>query len=128
MKGDPKGETYEPRFTYHPVRYVQIEGHPGKPTINDLEGRVTYNSVDMSSDFSCSNPLLNQIHKNVVWTLTNGLFGIPLDCLHREPQAWIDPGTVTGSLYPRRYMPLFWTKWLRDIQRAQRKDGAIPDV
>jgi len=128
LKGDPKGETYEPRFTYHPVRYVQIEGCPGEPTINDLEGRVVFSAVDMSGDFSCSNPLLNQIHKNVVWTLTNGLFGIPLDCLHREHWAWTDPATVTGSLYPRKYMPLFWTKWLHDIKDAQRIDGAIPDV
>jgi alpha-L-rhamnosidase len=72
--------------------------------------------------------LLNQIHKNVVWTLTNGLFGIPLDCLHREHWAWTDPATVTGSLYPRKYMPRFWVKWLHDIKDAQRIDGAIPDV
>ncbi len=128
LKGDPKGETYEPRFTYHPVRYVQIEGYPGAPTINDLEGRVVYSAVDMSGDFSCSNPLLNQIHSNVVWTFTNGLFGIPLDCLHREHWAWTDPATITGSLYPRKHMPLFWTKWLDDIKDAQRKDGAVPDV
>jgi len=128
LKGDPKGETYEPKFTYHPVRYVQIEGYPGEPTINDLEGRVVFSDVDMSGDFKCSNQLLNQIHKNVVWTFTNGLFGIPLDCLHREHWAWTDPATVTGMLYPRKYMPLFWTKWLDDIKDAQRKDGAVPDV
>jgi len=128
LKGDRKGEVYEPRFTYHPVRYVQLEGYPGGPTINDLEGRVVFSAVDMSGDFSCSNPLLNQIHKNVAWTLTNGLFGIPLDCLHREHWAWTDPATVTGMLYPRKYMPLFWTKWLRDIMDAQRKDGAVPDI
>jgi alpha-L-rhamnosidase len=128
LKGDRKGEVYEPRFTYHPVRYVQLEGYPAEPTINDLNGRVVFSAVDMSGDFSCSNPLLNQIHKNVVWTFTNGLFGIPLDCLHREHWAWTDPATVTGMLYPRKYMPLFWTKWLRDIKDAQRKDGAVPDV
>jgi len=128
LKGERKGEEYEPRFTYHPVRYVQLEGYPGEPTINDLEGRVVFSAVDMSGDFDCSNPLLNQIHKNVVWTLTNGLFGIPLDCLHREHWAWTDPATVAGSLYPRKYMPIFWTKWLNDIQGAQRKDGAVPDI
>ena len=128
LKGDPHGEYYEPRFTYHPVRYVQITGYPGEPTITDLEGKVVYSAVDMAGDFECSNPLLNQIHKNVVWTLTNGLFGVPLDCLHREHWAWTDPATVTGSLYPRKYMPLFWTKWLGDIKDAQRADGAVPDI
>jgi len=128
LKGDPKGEVYEPRFTYHPVRYVQIEGYPGEPTLIDLEGRVVYSAIDMSGDFQCSNPLLNQIHQNVVWTFTNGLFGIPLDCLHREHWAWTDPATVAGSLYPRKYMPMFWTKWLNDIKDAQRDDGAVPDI
>jgi alpha-L-rhamnosidase len=128
LKGDPKGEVYEPRFTYHPVRYVQIEGYPGEPTKDDLEGRVVYSDVDMSGDFECSDPMLNKIHSNVVWTMTNGLFGIPLDCLHREHWAWTDPATITGSLYTRKHMPMFWTKWLDDIADAQYENGGVPDV
>ncbi|MBL7219565.1 MAG: family 78 glycoside hydrolase catalytic domain [Phycisphaerae bacterium] len=128
LKGDPAGEVYEPRFTYHPVRYVQIEGHPGKPAKGDLDGRVVYSAVDMSGDFECSNPMLNRIHRNVVWTMTNGLFGIPLDCLHREHWAWTDPATITGCLYTRKHMPMFWTKWLDDIADAQYENGAVPDV
>ncbi len=127
LKGGGR-EVYEPRFTYHPVRYVQIEGYPGSPTRDDLDGRVVYSAVDVSGDFECSNPMLNQIHKNVVWTVTNGLFGIPLDCLHREHWAWTDPATITGSLYPRKHMPLFWTKWLDDIADAQHANGAVPDI
>jgi len=121
-------EVYEPRFTFHPVRYVQIEGFPGKPTEKDLQGRVVHSDFDRTESFHCSNALLNQIHQNVRWTLTNGLFGIPLDCLHREHWAWTDPATITGTLYPRKYMPLFWTKWLKDIQSAQDEKGQIPDI
>jgi len=128
LRGDPEGEIYEPRFTYHPVRYVQLEGYPGEPGLDSLEGRVVRSAVDMSGDFECSNPLLNQIHQNVVWTLSNELFGIPLDCLYREHWAWVDPATVTGTLYPRKFMPQFWTKWLRDIQDAQFDNGAVPIV
>ncbi len=127
LKGDGE-EIYEPRFTYHPVRYVQIEGYPGKPTIDDLQGRVTYSDVDLSSRFECSNPVLNRIHQNVRWTLTNGLFGMPLDCLYREHWAWTDPATITGSLYPRKHMPLFWTKWLEDVAHAQQPDGSVPTI
>ena len=127
LKGDGE-EVYEPRFTYHPVRYVQIEGYPGEATIEDLEGRVVYSTVDMSGDFQCSDSMVNAIHRNTVWTVKNGLFGIPLDCLHREHWAWTDPATVAGSLYPRNYMPAFWMKWLDDIKDGQRDDGAIPDI
>jgi len=128
LKGDPEGEVYEPRFTYHPVRYVQIEGAPGTLTAEDVEGCVVHTEEDLAGDFTCSNGLLNQIHKNVTWTLTNGLYGLPLDCLHREHWAWTDPATITGSLYPRKHMPLFWTKWLRDIADSQGDDGLVPDI
>ena len=104
LKGDGE-EVYEPRFTYHPVRYVQVEGYPGEPTLNDLEGRVVHSALDLAGDFHCSNSLLNAIHQNVHWTLTNELYGMPLDCLHREYWAWIDPATVASSLYTRGYMP-----------------------
>jgi len=127
FQGDGE-EIYEPRFTYHPVRYVQIEGYPGELTIDDLQGRVTYSDVDVSGRFECSNPVLNRIHQNVHWTLTNGLFGMPLDCLYREHWAWTDPATITGSLYPRKHMPLFWTKWLDDIAHAQQPNGNVPTI
>ena len=127
LKGEGE-ETYEPRFTYHPVRYVQIEGHPGTLAIDDLQGRVTYSDVDLTGRFDCSNPMLNRIHQNVLWTLCNGLFGMPLDCLYREHWAWTDPATITGSLYPRQHMPLFWTKWLEDIAHAQQPNGDVPAI
>jgi len=125
LKGDSE-EVYEPRFTYHPVRYVQIEGYPGEPTLKDLEGRVVYSAVELTGDFHCSNPLLNQIHQNVIWTLTNELYGMPLDCLHREHWAATDPATIASTLYTRKHLPLFWTKWLGDIKNAQDKKGGVP--
>ena len=33
-------ETYEPRFTYHGFRYVEVTGFPGRPTVEAIEGRV----------------------------------------------------------------------------------------
>ena len=71
LKGDPRGEVYAPTFAFHPVRYVQIEGYPGTPTLSDLEGVVVHGAEDLSGDFHCSNELLNQIHRNAVWTLGN---------------------------------------------------------
>ncbi len=128
LKGDPAGEVYEPRFTYHPVRYVQLEGYPGTPTVDDLEGRVVHSSVDLSGDFDCSNQLFNQIHKNAVWTLRNELYGFPLDCLYREHWGWLEPGTNPSTLYHHKSMPLFWEKFLKDARYAQHEDGVIPDV
>lgn len=128
LKGDPAGECYEPRFTYHPVRYVQVEGFPGVPKLQSLEGCVVHSSVDMTGDFRCSNQLLNQIHRNCIWTFANTMYGIELDCLYREHWGWIEPASNPAILYTRRFIPQFWTKFFRDVQCAQHADGVIPDV
>ena len=127
LKGDPAGEVYEPRFSYHPVRYVQIEGDIEPLSPEDITGRKIYNSVDLSGGFECSNPMLNKIHRAVRRTMTNQLFGIPLDCLYREHWGWTDPATITGTIFPRLFMPHFWHKWLNDFKEAQRANGSIPD-
>jgi len=128
LKGSADGEIYEPRFTYHPVHYVQIELNPDDVTIEEIIGEKIYQDIDLSGSFECDNELLNSIHKAVVRTLTNQMFGIPLDCLYREHWGWVDPGSLAGTLYTRQYMPLYWRKWLEDIQQAQFENGAIPDI
>ncbi|MCC6126811.1 MAG: family 78 glycoside hydrolase catalytic domain [Pirellulales bacterium] len=128
LKGDPAGETYEPRFTFHPVQYVQIEGLPTAPAITDLEGRVVYSDVNMAGDFECSNELLNQIHRNCVWTFQNEMYGIELDCLFREHWGWLVTSSDASTLFSRKHIPLFWTKFLDDAKNAQYADGHIPDV
>ena len=109
------------------MRYVQVESD-GPISVEELQGRVVFSDVDLSGGFECSNPTFNRIHELVHWTVTNGLFGIPLDCLHREHWAWTDPATIASSLYPRKHMPRFWTKWLDDIKDAQLENGSVPDI
>jgi len=131
LKGDSAGEVYEPRFTFHPVRYVQIENYPGNLTKNDVIcflGRMAYNAIDMTGGFECSNDLLNRIHAIVRQTVKNALYGIQMDCINSEPWGWLESGATPGTLYTRIYMPLFWRKYLNDAKYAQHPDGVIPDV
>jgi alpha-L-rhamnosidase len=128
LKGDPAGETYEPRFTFHPVQYVQISGYPGKPALENLEGRIVHTNEDLSGYFECSNPLFNRIHDNVQRTLRNALKGFLLDCLHREPIGYNEPASVSSSLFTRKHLPRFWDKYAEDIRLTARDDGSISDV
>jgi alpha-L-rhamnosidase len=127
LKGDPDGEIYEPKFTFFPVHYVQVEGCPGDMTVDNLDGQVIHTAIDMSGQFCCSSPLLSRIHQIVTWTMRNSLKGFPLDCLHREPLAYNEPASVSSMLFTRKHMPRFWIKWLVDIQGTQRDDGSISD-
>jgi alpha-L-rhamnosidase len=73
-------EVYEPRFTYHGFRYVEMKGFPGEPDLSSLEGREVHDAVEQHADFASSNPLLNQIYKNVVWGTKDNYRSMPTDC------------------------------------------------
>ncbi len=128
LKGDAAGEEYEPRFTFHPFRYVQVKGFPGAPDANTLECRLVHSAVDDAPAFESSNALINKIHELAFWTIQNALYGMPIDEPHREPYPYLEPGETPANLFSRRDMPLLWTKWLADSQDAQREDGWLPET
>ena len=128
LKGAAEGEVYEPRFTFHPVRHVRLEGLEEEPTLDTLAGREVYSDVDLYGSFSCSNELLNKIHGNIQRSLKVGLKGFILDCLHREPIAYNEPASLFGSLSTRKFMPDLWTGFAHSIQLAGSADGNLCDV
>jgi len=123
-------ELWEPKFTLHGFRYAEVTGFPGMPTLGNLEGRFAYNSVETSGSFECSNPLLNQIHRNVCWTFMTSLQGIPQDAGERsERVGWLgDTGFVAEDYIYNFDTASFWAKWLDDIKDSQRSNGAVPVI
>jgi len=123
-------ETYEPRFTYHGFRYVEVTGFPGEPTWRTLEGRVVHDALPTAGRFACSNSLLNQISHNIVWGTRGNYRSIPTDCPQRdERQGWL--GDRSAESKGETYLfdvAAFYAKWLTDIRDAQRTNGSIPDV
>lgn len=129
LKGGGK-ETWEPRFVYHGFRYVEISGYPGIPVLSDFEGRVVYDEMKTSGQFSSSNTTMNSIYKNAYWGIRSNYKGMPVDCPQRnERQPWL--GDRTTGAYGESFLfdnGRLYTKWLDDIQEAQKADGSIPDV
>lgn len=123
-------ETWEPRFTYHGFRYVQLEGFPGKPDLNTIEGRVVHTGFDFHGSFECSDPLINQIHRNSQWGYRTNWHSIPTDCPQRdERQGWMADGHMTADMGLYNFdVAAAYTKWLQDMQDAQGEDGRIPDT
>ncbi|MGA8581689.1 MAG: glycoside hydrolase family 78 protein, partial [Bryobacteraceae bacterium] len=131
LKGEG-AEVYEPRFTYHGFRYVELTGWPGDaaPTTAALEGRVVQDDMQPVADFTSSSAMLNQIHHNVFWGIRGNYRSIPTDCPQRdERQGWLgDRSQVSRSESYMFDVAAFYTKWEQDIADAQRADGSIPDV
>ncbi len=123
-------ETYEPRFTYHGFRYVQVEGLSAPPRMDSIRGRVVHTSFEPRGTFACSNELLNQIHRNALWGFRTNFHSIPTDCCQRdERQGWMGDAHMTSDTGLYNFdMPPAYAKFLRDIQDAQGEDGRIPDT
>jgi alpha-L-rhamnosidase len=123
-------ETWEPRFTYHGFRYVQVEGFPGQPDLESLTGRVVHTSFERKGTFECSNGLINQIQSNSVWGFRTNFHSIPTDCPQRdERQGWMGDAHVSAdaAFYNFDIAPAY-AKFLRDIQDVQGPNGEIPDT
>jgi len=123
-------EVYEPRFTYHGFRYVEVTGYPGVPTLDSIEGRVVYSSVEPTGNLICSNALINQIHKNTIWGQLSNLMSIPTDCPQRdERMGWMGDAQLSAEEAIYNFDMLnFYAKYLDDIKDAQKEDGSLSDV
>jgi alpha-L-rhamnosidase len=122
-------EYYEPRFTYHGFRYVEVTGYPGTPGLDSIEGVVVNSDVRTTGGFTCSNQLINDIHRNVVWGQLSNMVSIPTDCPQRDERlGWTGDAqlTVEEALY-NFDAASFFTKYVRDIRVAQSEDGALPN-
>ena len=122
-------ETYEPRFTYHGFRYVELTGFPGKPGLDAIEGEIVHDDLPGAGGFACANPLLNQIASNIYWTVRDNYRSMPTDLPRDERQGWMgDRQEVSkGESYLFNVAPLY-AQWLADIQDDQHPDGSVPDV
>ena len=123
-------ETWEPSFTYHGFRFVEITGYPGAPTVDDFEGKVVYDEMETTGRFETSDPTLNQIYKNAYWGIRGNYRGMPTDCPQRdERMGWLGDRAVGshGESFIFDNHGLY-AKWLDDIEQAQREDGSVPDV
>jgi len=128
LKGEGQ-EVYEPRFTYHGFRYVEVTGFPGRPTLENLKGCVVHSAVEPSGSFSSSSSLLNQIHHNVIWSEKSNYHSVPTDCPHREKRGYTGDGQVSAEATIHNFnMAALYTKWLNDMRDSQLESGKIPNV
>lgn len=130
LRGDPEGEVYEPRFTYHGFRYVELTGFPGTPKLDTVLGRVVHTDVAPAGGFSASKPLLNQIQRIVLWGTKTNLHSIPTDCDQRDERlGWLADAHLAAETAMLNFdMAAFYTNFLRSIRDSQAGDGSVGDT
>ncbi|OXG30253.1 alfa-L-rhamnosidase [Cryptococcus neoformans Ze90-1] len=134
------GQGWEPKFTFHGFRYVQVDGWSRQ--MSEAEAKENFTAVviqtqmEETGGFECSHPLINQLHQNVVWSWRGNTVSIPSDCPQRDERlGW------TGDLQVFSATASFLTdtsgflrNWLEDFAEEQLKDNdgnaplVVPDV
>ena len=127
--GNADGETYQPRFTFHGFQFVEVENFPGEASLETVTGLVMHSDTPMTSTFACSDPMVNQLYKNVVWTQRANFLDLPTDCPQRdERMGWTgDAQAYVATAAYNADIGAFYTKWLRELMESQNgPTGAFP--
>ncbi|MET8763603.1 family 78 glycoside hydrolase catalytic domain [Lentzea sp. NPDC004782] len=117
LDGSAGVQTYEPRFTYHGFRYLEVTGFPGKPDLGSVTAQVTRADVASTGSFDSSDPLLNKIWLNNRWAMLNNSMSLPTDTPVRDERT--PPGMDVQAYHAaaiREFgMERFYAKYLADL-------------
>lgn len=119
----------EPRFSYHGFRYAEVTGWPdGVPGRDDLEAVVQHSDMERTGWFSSSDPLLDRLHENVVWSMRGNFVDIPTDCPQRDERlGWTGDIAVFAPTATYLYgCAGLLESWLADLSAEQKPDGTVP--
>jgi alpha-L-rhamnosidase len=126
-------EFFEPRFTFHGFRYVEVRDYPGgAPTPDDLTGIVIHSDTAPTGEFECSDPMINQLQSNIVWSQRGNFIDFPTDCPQRDERlGWTgDAQVFIRTAAYNMDVANFFHKWLQDMADTQalHGDGRIHSV
>ncbi|NOR74680.1 MAG: family 78 glycoside hydrolase catalytic domain [Draconibacterium sp.] len=122
-------EIYEPRFTWHAFRTIEITGITQKLTKDDIDIVVVNTDVPTAGSFKCSNELFNKIQENYIRTQLGNFHGsISSDCPHRERLGYTGDGSILVESSILNFdMTNFYQKWVNDMDDARNKNtGFVP--
>ncbi|MCB9258287.1 MAG: family 78 glycoside hydrolase catalytic domain [Ignavibacteriales bacterium] len=123
-------ETYEPYFTFQGFRYVEVSNFPGEPNLESITGIVIHSDMTPTGNFSCSDPLINQLQSNIQWGLKGNFLDVPTDCPQRDERlGWTGDAQVFAPTACFNVdAAMFYTKWLKDLSADQDSTGKVGDV
>jgi alpha-L-rhamnosidase len=128
--GTEKRIDYEPRFTYHGFRFVEVDGLTQAPQPGNIRGKMIASSSPEVGTFVTSDKDINRLWENIRWTQWGNMISVPTDCPQRdEREGWTgDAQVFSQTAIYNLDMAGFYTKWMRDIRDDQLPDGRLPDI
>jgi alpha-L-rhamnosidase len=126
-------DSFEPTFTFHGFRYVEVTGWPGDDAgVGDaLRAVVVGSDLRRTGTFRSSHEALNRFHENVVWGTRGNFVDIPTDCPQRDERlGWTGDIAVFAPTAAFLFdVQDFLTNWMRDLHDETRHaNGMVPFV
>ena len=127
---DGKRRFYRPQFTFFGFRYVRVTGWPGELNPEDFTSEAIYSDMKPTGHFECSDPRVNKLFENALWSQKSNFVDNPTDCPQRDERlGWTGDAQVfccTAGM--NMNVDAFFRKYLYDLAIEQRKDGYVPVV
>ncbi len=123
-------ELFEPGFTVHGFRYVEIVGLDTSLRPEDITAVVLSSDLPRAGSFSTSSGLVNQLYSNIVWGQRGNFVAVPTDCPQRDERlGWTaDTQIFAPTAAYNSDVQAFLTRWLDDLGDSQGASGVVPDV
>jgi alpha-L-rhamnosidase len=123
-------EVWQPHFTFHGFRYVELTGVAGRPSKHAVTGIVIGSDTPRTGEFACSDSRLNQLQSNIQWGQRGNYLSVPTDCPQRDERlGWMgDAEVFIRTATYNADVAAFFTKWLVDVDDGQSRAGSFSDV
>ncbi len=123
-------EEWQPAFTYHGFRYVEVVGLGPHTTLESIEAVPLRSAVARRGDFRCSDERVNRLHDAVAQTFANNWVEVPTDCPNRDERlGWTGDAYITATAGSYLFdSTAFYRGWLDNVADALTNDGLYTDV
>jgi len=120
---------WEPQYSYKGYRYIQVDGYEGELTVDDVVLYCLGNEVDVISEFTCSDPAVEGLHRIMRRTLRNNFLWKPTDTPVWEKNGWLgDANVSTPSMFYEYDMRNFMRGFIDIMRDCQHEFGTIPSM
>jgi alpha-L-rhamnosidase len=128
LRGDGV-EVWHPEFIYHGFRYIQVEGLPSAPSADAISALVLRAANDSAGSFTCSDDLLNGIHRIINRATQSNMFSVLTDCPTREKLGWMEQDHLVFDTVSSNYdVAAYGWDLLQAMADAQLANGLVPDI
>lgn len=128
LKAGP--QVFQPRFTSHGFQYIEVTGLDRALPLTSVEGLAISSVRNVTADYRTSNPKVNQLWSNLVWSNVDNFLTVPTDCPQRnERMGW--SGDINVFSRTATYLSnanQFLTRHLQAMRDVQGADGRFTDI